>query len=100
MTNLVELRKLKNYSKLSKSKKTILNKFKILVNLTMAINADAIEYLIIKTKIAFTWLRQEFIKAPIFQNLDLECHIQIEIVAPSFAIGGVLSQLTLDGLSQ
>ena len=66
--NLAELKKLKNhqnlakskksnYLKLSKSKKTILDKSKILVNLTMAINADTIGYLTPKAKEGFTQLR-------------------------------------------
>ena len=43
---------------------------------------------------AFTQLRQAFTKAPILQHFDPERHIQIETNASSYAIGGVLSQIT------
>ena len=63
--NLAELKKLKNHPKLSKpkkpshpklsqSKKTILNKSEILVNSTVAVNADATRYLTPKARKAFT----------------------------------------------
>lgn len=55
--NLAKLEKLKNHLKLSKSKKTILDNFKILINLTIATNTDATRYLTIKAKIALTYLR-------------------------------------------
>ena len=60
----------------------------------------AIRYLTPNAKQAFTQLRQVFTKAPIFQHSDSECHIRIETDASDYAIGGVLSQLTLDNLSQ
>ena len=50
-------------------------------------------------KKAFTQLRQAFIKAPILRHFDLECHIRIETDASSYAIGGVLSQLTSNHLT-
>ena len=43
-------------------------------------------------KKAFNHLRLAFIKTPILQHFDLESHIQIEIDASGYAIGGVLSQ--------
>ena len=49
---------------------------------------------------AFTKLRQVFIKALIFYHFNPECDIRIEMDASSYAIGGVLSQLTLDNLGQ
>ena len=58
-TNLAKPRKAKNYLKLSKFKKTIFNKLEILVNLTMA---DTTGYLITKTRVTFTCLRQAFTK--------------------------------------
>ena len=82
--------------KLSKSKKAILNKSKILVNLIVVTNVDAIGYLILEAKKAFTQWRKAFTEAPIFQHFDLECHIRIEINASGYAIGGVLSQLSSD----
>ena len=47
-------------------------------------------------KEAFNQLRQDFTKAPILQHFDPECQIRIETNASSYAIGGVLSQLTSD----
>ena len=49
---------------------------------------------------AFTKLRQAFVEAPILNYFDLEYHIWIEIDALGYAIGGILSQLTLDNLCQ
>ena len=46
------------------------------------------------TRIAFNYLWLVFTKAPIFQHFDLECYIWIETNVSSYAIGGVLSQLT------
>ena len=56
----------------------------------------AIDYLTSSTKQAFTQLRQTFTKAPILRHFDPKCHIRIETDASSYAIGGVLSQLTSD----
>ena len=55
--NLTKLRKSKNDLKCSKSKKRILDKFKILINLTMPIHTDATGYLNTKTKVFLTYLR-------------------------------------------
>ena len=49
---------------------------------------------------AFTELRQAFIKAPILHHFDPERHIRVETDASGYAIGGVLSQLTLDDLGR
>ena len=51
-------------------------------------------FLIPKAKLAFTQLKQTFVKAPILHYFDLESHIQIETDTSSYAIGGVLSQLS------
>ena len=51
-------------------------------------------------KLAFTKLRQAFFKAPILHHFDPERHIRIETDTSSYAIGGVLSQLTLDDLGR
>ena len=51
-------------------------------------------------KLAFTKLRQTFLKAPIFHHFDPECHIQIKTDVSGYAIGAVLSQLTLDNSGQ
>ena len=47
-------------------------------------------------RLVFTELKQTFLKAPIFYHFDLEHHIQNEMDISGYAIGGVLSQLTLD----
>ena len=47
---------------------------------------------------AFTKLRQAFIKAPILHHLDSKCHIWVEIDVLDYAISGVFNQLILDDL--
>ena len=49
---------------------------------------------------AFMKLRQAFIKAPILDHFDPECYIRVETDTSGYAIGRVLSQLTLDDLGQ
>ena len=51
-------------------------------------------------KLAFTELRQAFLKAPILHHFDPERHIRIETDVSGYAIGGVLNQLTLDDLGR
>ena len=58
------------------------------------------DYLTPKAKLAFIQLKKAFTEAWILQHFDLESHIQIETDAPSYAIGRVLSQLTLDDSGQ
>ena len=53
-----------------------------------------------KARMAFTKLRQEFIKAPIFHHFDPERHIWVETDALSYAISRVLSQLTSNNSGQ
>ena len=45
----------------------------------------------LKARLAFTQLRQAFIKAPIFYHFDSKSHIRIETDATDNAIGNVLS---------
>ena len=52
------------------------------------------------TKLAFTELRQTFLKAPIFHHFDPEHHIWIETDISGYAIGGVFSQLNSDDSGQ
>ena len=47
-----------------------------------------------KARLAFTQLRQAFVKAPILYHINPESHIQIETYASGYAIGNVLSQLS------
>ena len=49
---------------------------------------------------AFTELRQAFIKAPILHYFDLKCHIPVETDISGYAIDEVLSQLISDDLGQ
>ena len=60
--------------KLSKSKKTV-----------------GLDFLTSGAKLAFTKLRQAFLKAPILHHFDLERHIRIETDISGYAICGVLS---------
>ena len=57
-------------------------------------------YLTPNAKQAFTQLSQAFIEAPILRYFDPEYHIRIETDVSGYAIGEVLSQLTLDNLGQ
>ena len=60
----------------------------------------ATDYLTPYTRQAFTQLRQAFTKAPILQHFDSECYIRIRTNTSGYAIGRILSQLTLDNLGQ
>ena len=53
-----------------------------------------------RAKLAFTKLKQTFLKAPILYHFDPEHHIRIETDASGYAIGKILSQLTLDDSGQ
>ena len=55
---------------------------------------DGPKFLTPDAKTAFNRLRLAFTEAPILQHFDPECHIWIETDVSSYAIGGVLSQLT------
>ncbi len=54
------------------------------------------DFLSPRAKKAFIHLRKAFTKALIFRHFDPERHIWIETDASGYAIGGVLSQMTLD----
>ena len=47
-----------------------------------------------KARLAFTQLRQAFVKSLILHHFDPESHIRIETDTSSYAIGGILSQLS------
>ena len=57
-------------------------------------------YLTPKARLTLIKLRKAFTKALILQHFDPECHIRIETDASGYAIGGVLSQLTLNASGQ
>ena len=50
-----------------------------------------------RARLAFTKLRQAFVKALIFYHFDSECHIWVETDASDYVIGRIFSQLTLEG---
>ena len=56
--------------------------------------AEKPSFLTLDARQAFTQLRQVFTKASILRHFDLKCHIRIETDVSSYAIGGVLSQMT------
>ena len=58
------------------------------------------DFLTTGAKLAFTKLRQAFLKAPILYHFDPECHIRIEMDASGYAIGGFLIHLTSDDSGQ
>lgn len=66
-TILAKPRELKNSSKLFKFKKTILDKFKIMINLIVA---NILGFLTAKARVFFTYLREIFIKVLIFLEFD------------------------------
>ena len=68
--------------------------------LTFKNSNGATGYLTPDAKWAFTQLRQAFTKAPIFRHFDPEYHIRNKTDVSGYAIGGVLSQLTLDNLGR
>ena len=57
------------------------------------LSKSTLDFLTPGAKLAFTKLRQAFLKAPIFHHFDPKSHIQIETDASGYAIGGVFSQL-------
>ncbi len=54
------------------------------------------DFLTFEAKKAFIYLWKAFTKAPILRHFDSEYHIQIETDTLRYAIGGVLSRITLD----
>ena len=69
-------------------------------NLFKSQKTVGLDFLTPGAKLAFTELRQTFLKAPILYHFDPDRHIRIETDVSSYAIGGVLSQLTLDNLGR
>ena len=74
--------KISKSKNLSKSKKTVVS-----------------DFLTPGAKLAFTKLRQVFLKAPIFHRFNPERYIRIKTDVSGYAISGVFSQLTSDNLS-
>ena len=63
-------------------------------------NLNGVGYLTPNAKKVFNYLLHTLTKTLILQHFDPECHIQIEIDASGYAIGGILSKLILDDLGQ
>ena len=61
---------------------------------------STLDFLILGAKLAFTELSQAFLKALILHHFDPERYIQIETDVLGYAIGEVLSQLTLNNLDR
>ncbi len=80
-------------AKSTKSKKSDLSKANF-----ARVNSGT-DFLTLKAKQAFIYLRKAFTKALILRHFDPECHIRIETDALGFIIGGVLSQMTSDQYS-
>ena len=55
-------------------------------------------FLNLEARLAFTKLKQRFIKALVLYYFDLECHICIETDAFGYTINKIFSQLTLNDL--
>ena len=55
-------------------------------------------FFIPKARLAFTKLRQAFIKVSNLHDFDPKCHIHIEIDVSRYAINGIFNQLSLDNL--
>lgn len=65
-------------------------------------NNNAIEeskFITSKARKTFNYLKQAFINASILWHFNSECHIQIETNVSSYAIRGVLNQLTSNQLT-
>ena len=60
----------------------------------------AAKYLTPKARLGFTQLKKAFTKALIFQHFDQKYHIQVQTDISNYAIGTVLSELTLNYLGQ
>ena len=69
-------------------------------NLSKSKKMVRLDFLTPGAKLAFTELRQAFFKALILYQFDPEHHIRTEMDASSYAIGGVLSQQTLNNLGR
>ncbi len=80
-----DIKNLSSIVKLAKSKKP---------NFTKA--NFGTDFLIPRAKKAFIYLRKTCIKAAILRHFDLECYIRIKRDTLGYAIGGILSQMTLD----
>lgn len=83
-------RKIKNFSKLAKSKNLVKTK-----NPEFVVNSKSTwlraNFLTFKARVAFIQLRQAFIETPTLQYFKLKCHIWIETNTFGYAIGDILT---------
>ena len=86
----------KTVKNLSKSKKSKNKKSEILTRFSDIGAMGKPIFLILGASEALNHLKQAFIKAPILQHFNPECHIWIETNASGYAIGEVPSQLSTD----
>ncbi len=97
------IKNLSTAAKLTKSKKPKLTKPKksdlIKAQNFVKTNSFKTDFLTPEAKKVFIYLQKSFTKAPIFRHFDLKCYIQIETDALGYAIGRILSQMTLDQYS-
>ena len=64
------------------------------------LSKSTLDFFTPRAKLAFTELRQTFLKTLILHHFDPKRHIQIETDVSGYTIDGVFSQLTLDNLGQ
>ena len=91
--SIEKCRKLSKTRKLSKSQKSAKSRKKLSKSGNLPnfdTNENGPSFLIPNTRTVFNHLQLTFIKAPILQHFDLECHIWIETDISGYAIGGVL----------
>ena len=69
-------------------------------NLSKSKRTVGSDFLIPGARLAFTKLRQTFVKAPILHYFELEYYIWIKTDISGYAISGVLSQLSSDNAGQ
>ena len=87
---------IQNFSKIAASLTSMLKTAPTAVTGIPPKVVDDCIFLTLKVKLAFSWLRQAFTKAPILHHFDPEQYIRIEMDASGYAISGILSQLTLE----
>ena len=69
-------------------------------NLSKSKKTGGSDFLTLRTRLAFTKLRQAFVKAPILYHFDPKRHIPVETNASGYAIDRILSHLTSDNLNR
>lgn len=62
--------------------------------------SSKLSFLTLRARLVFDKLRQIFIKPSNLFYFNLKCHIKVETDGLGYAIGDVLSQLSLDNLGQ